>query len=53
VNQVQGVGDGVENNPRTAEDTGSLADSPSEALFVAFDRERRISFTENLLLATF
>ena len=43
VDQVDGVGDGVEDHPRAAEDAGALADRAGHAVLLAGHRERLLA----------
>ena len=51
VDQVQGVGDGVEYHSRAAEYAGPLADGSGQALFLAGHIERPLALAVNLLSA--
>jgi hypothetical protein len=48
---MDGIGDGIEDNPRTAKDASSLADCTGKAVFVAGKFKGSFAFAVNLLLA--
>ncbi len=53
MHQMQGIGNGIEHNPRAAEHAGPLADCPGKAVFIADDVEGLFAFDMNLIFPFF
>jgi hypothetical protein len=51
VDNVKSVGNGIEHDPRAAENAGTLADRPGRALFFAVDLEGLCTLSIYLPLA--
>jgi hypothetical protein len=53
VDQMQGVGDGIEHHARAAEDAGALADGPGQGVAVAGDVYGALARPVDLILSLF